>query len=535
MQAPPFRILSLSGGGVRGLFQAIFLKSLSENLREPLWKYFDLIAGTSTGALIALAVALEVDLDRVVAAYRDQSCSIFRRKKLGGLRRGPRYDSTRLRALATELLGEQRLGDCKTNVLVTATSLEQYRHRIFSTLPGHLSSDRELPAKDVALASSAAPTYFSPVRPGDRERAYVDGGLWANSPAIPAILEAFHRLQVPFERMHLLALGNGRFPEGSTTGFFSRLRPWSLQAIGNLFDLMFAAQASFAQDLAHLLLSRERVLSVDVPLGEVIQLDNPKRAIEVLPALAESEAERAVIPFKELFVDSVRSLEGGWSPPEPGLSRVLAPRDLIRAAGLTAFYPSRKYYGTHRADGASIDEYVSSARKRLVMVSINLMTGVAFDDLLTILKAKLLAGRFEATISLLDPEQTGLIDVMARGIGKEPDDLAKSIEESFGHLMELKQELPQERRECLRLRAHKAIPFGSAILLDHDEDYGRIQIETKPYRVPFNKSLGFEISNFGDNELYVTLADSYEQVIAEGRDITAMEVAMWTTRRHEEK
>jgi hypothetical protein len=335
--------------------------------------------------------------------------------------------------------------------------------------------------------------------------------------------------------MHLLALGNGRFPEGSTTGFFSRLRPWSLQAIGNLFDLMFAAQASFAQDLAHLLLSRERVLSVDVPLGEVIQLDNPKRAIEVLPALAESEAERAVIPFKELFVDSVRSLEGGWSPPEPGLSRVLAPRDLIRAAGLTAFYPSRKYYGTHRADGASIDEYVSSARKRLVMVSINLMTGVAFDDLLTILKAKLLAGRFEATISLLDPEQTGLIDVMARGIGKEPDDLAKSIEESFGHLMELKQELPQERRECLRLRAHKAIPFGSAILLDHDEDYGRIQIETKPYRVPFNKSLGFEISNFGDNELYVTLADSYEQVIAEGRDITAMEVAMWTTRRHEEK
>ncbi len=77
MASMPFRILSLSGGGTRGIFQAVFLKELEKKLRTPLWQHFDLIAGTSTGAIIALAVALDVEISKIVELYRNKSKYIF--------------------------------------------------------------------------------------------------------------------------------------------------------------------------------------------------------------------------------------------------------------------------------------------------------------------------------------------------------------------------------------------------------------------------------------------------------------------------
>ena len=156
----------------------------------PIFQQFDLIAGTSTGSIIALAVALGIDVNRIIDLYRNKSEFIFKSKAFSLVRKGPRYDQNVLRTEMEKIFGTKQLRDTKTNVLVAATCLDQFCHRVFTSFSTNESGDSELSAVEVGLASSAAPTYFSPVTPQSQERSYVDGGLWANSPSLISILYA---------------------------------------------------------------------------------------------------------------------------------------------------------------------------------------------------------------------------------------------------------------------------------------------------------------------------------------------------------
>ena len=128
----PFRILSLSGGGVRGIFQAVFLKHLESAMGLPIFQQFDLIAGTSTGSIIALAVSLGIDVNRVIDLYRNKSEFIFKPKAFPLIRKGPRYDQNILRIEMEKIFGTKQLRDTKANVIVAATCLDQFCHRVFS-------------------------------------------------------------------------------------------------------------------------------------------------------------------------------------------------------------------------------------------------------------------------------------------------------------------------------------------------------------------------------------------------------------------
>jgi uncharacterized protein len=214
----PFRILSLSGGGVRGIFQATFLRELEQQIGSRARDGFDLIAGTSTGAIVALAVALDVPLASVVSFYREKSPSIFKRRRLAKFFRGPQYSQAPLRKSLLEVFGTKQLKDsAEKHVIVTAATVDRFEHRVFSDIAELSVVDRSLSAVDVALASSAAPTYFSPVKPTSQERTYVDGGVWANSPSLLALLVAHHYLGIPFSDIRLLSVGTGYFPEGRTS------------------------------------------------------------------------------------------------------------------------------------------------------------------------------------------------------------------------------------------------------------------------------------------------------------------------------
>lgn len=290
----PFRILSLSGGGVRGVFQAVYLSRLAKDLGAPIFKHFDLIAGTSTGSILALAIALDIDPNRIVDLYRHKSNHIFSQRLLKHLNpfiRGPRYDQKELRQCLTEIFGTKQLRDTKTKVLVTASCLEQFSHRVFSTFPIRGADDRELSAVEVALASSAAPSYFSPVKPSAQERSYVDGGLWANSPSLVAALWAHCHLNVPLEEMKLISVGTGDFPSGTIYASFKRMRTISVKTIKTLFDLMFSTQQSAADDLTEDLLGKEHVLRINTQLEQYIPLDDAYMAIQKLPSLAEFQAD----------------------------------------------------------------------------------------------------------------------------------------------------------------------------------------------------------------------------------------------------
>ena len=315
------RILSLNGGGIRGLFQAKYLAELSKSLAAPLRSHFDLIAGTSTGAIIALGIALDVEPDKLVELFEKHGASIFpskTRKKAGKLRawfkKGPRYLQGPLRKVLEDTFGENRLCDCQPPVVIPATTLDRFECRVFTTLErcGHpRSRDAELLASDVALASAAAPLFFQAERTrtglqGTTEdpRFYVDGGVWANAPSLLAVKYANQCLMSSFEEMRLLSVGNGEVPAGIMGVDFNTTR--RAKMLEPILDMMFATQMELSDRLAgHLLgdeeMTGKRMLRVNVSLAAGVGLDDVKESVSKLPPLAVREARNHVDQVRRLL------------------------------------------------------------------------------------------------------------------------------------------------------------------------------------------------------------------------------------------
>lgn len=206
---------------------------------------------------------------------------------------------------------------------------------------------------------------------------------------------------------------------------------------------------------------------------------------------------------------------------EVGLPNIIVQQ--IIEAGITAFYQSRKDYGKYRADAATVDSYVATANQSLHMVGINLMTGLPFDGLCSTLEQKLEQNStFSVCISLLNPWKDELMLALSPVLDIEPEELAESITSTLSELSKLKQRIPKQAQDRFEIRVHNAVPFGSVIIIDGNTEKGKIQIETKPFKVPLRKSFAFEISNRGHNEFYITLRDSYFRLIAEGATYESM-------------
>jgi patatin-like phospholipase/acyl hydrolase len=221
-----YRILSLSGGGVRGIFQAVCLRELRKTIGS-VREHFDLISGTSTGSIVALGLALDIEMHRVVNLFRIHGPRIFRRRALQLLRKGPRYPDRVLKEILREVFGDLKLKDCKTRVLVPATAINRFQIRAFTDL-GPRDPDGVLSVVDVIMASCAAPTVFPPVQPLGEERHYVDGGVWGNSPSLVAAMAAVSYAQQSWADLRVVTIGNGTFPagmRGSSLNFEPSARP----------------------------------------------------------------------------------------------------------------------------------------------------------------------------------------------------------------------------------------------------------------------------------------------------------------------
>ena len=189
-----FRILSLDGGGIKGTFSAAFLATLEELTGKSVVRHFDLIAGTSTGGIIALALGLGLPAQEVLGFYLEHGPKIFpvtgirRRAFRHWVRSKHRVDA--LRTAVSEILGDRRLGESQTRLVIPAFDAVSGDIRLFKTAhhPRFKLDYREL-ASDIALATSAAPTYFPVFHSGDGGR-FMDGGIWANNPTAVAVTEA---------------------------------------------------------------------------------------------------------------------------------------------------------------------------------------------------------------------------------------------------------------------------------------------------------------------------------------------------------
>lgn len=216
-KSSPFRILALSGGGYLGLYTAIVLAQIEQRLGEPLGRRFDLIAGTSVGGLLAMALAFEVPMAAIVELFRTRGEEVFSSRRLpsGAVGRlidlsrsvmGPKYDGSALRTELQAHFGERTLAQALHPVVIPAVDVSRSVTKVFKTPHVPASrGDEQLEVIDVTMATCAAPAYFPSVPIG--KRLYADGGLFAVAPDQVAMHEAEHFMKIDPERIRMVSIG----------------------------------------------------------------------------------------------------------------------------------------------------------------------------------------------------------------------------------------------------------------------------------------------------------------------------------------
>ena len=238
-QFMPFQILSLSGGGYLGLYTITVLSELERDLGRPLVSCFDLLAGTSVGGIIVLGLSLGRSPEQIKSAFEENGASIFSNRPAPTSRLAetrdflrslfsPKYDETALRDTIVHIVGEDtQLRDLKRPVVVPAVNLTKGSPQIFKTdHHPNFQRDHRLRVVDIALATSAAPTYFPLAEIGDE--LYADGGLFANSPDLLALHEAEHFFDAPTSDIRMLSVGTTttQFSFSHTTGRHLGIMGW---------------------------------------------------------------------------------------------------------------------------------------------------------------------------------------------------------------------------------------------------------------------------------------------------------------------
>lgn len=511
-----FKILSLSGGGIRGIFQAIFINKIQKYFDKPLYNYFDLVCCTSTGAIVGMCLSMGIDIERIVDLYINRGEKLFKKNILRPFFKGPIYNQSILKQELVKIFQNSKLKDVKTKVIVTSASINHFNHKVFTNFHSLQNSDNDLSLVDVILSSTAAPTFFSPVKPIGQERLYVDGGLWANTPSSLGILYANKYLNIPVNNIKLISIGTGNFPVSATIDYFNNLRQYSIKSIRTIFELMFASQSSFADQYSNSVLGDDNYISISANLDEIIALDDAKKAISKLPSLAEQAAEIYIEKFVKFLVTDVTS-DVYLQKKERSQ---LVSDFIINETGLSNFFPTRDYYNI-RKDSNSIDSYINTAKNSLIMVSVSLVKGINFDNLRIVLQKKLesLENNFNVIISLLNPHKEFLMESIASIYEKCNEEIKNEILDGIKKLIEFKSTLSKSAQSRFDIRLHNSIPFGSAIIIDKYENYGKIQIETKPYKAPYGKSFAFEVVPIKKDGFYYNLINGYLSLINDGESI----------------
>jgi predicted acylesterase/phospholipase RssA len=287
------RILAIDGGGIRGLIPAALLASLERATGAPVRSHFDFLAGTSTGAILAAAVAADFSGDRLVSLYRTRGPQLFREIPVVTLLRrivaGHMYDVARLRSVIAEELGERaawRINDVPADVMLTAKGLDDGHQWYFvkdrpGSEPGRTG---RLSLVDCVTASAAAPTYFAPW-PVHPLGLLVDGGVGvAGNPTYQACVEAFEYTDdYRPEDTIVVSLGTGRF--------LDRRRPsWLWSWVEWVLSELLRSPGEQQTELVRRHYPGARFYRIDVRLERDFALDATGGDVDTLLAIGEKLA-----------------------------------------------------------------------------------------------------------------------------------------------------------------------------------------------------------------------------------------------------
>ena len=297
------RILAIDGGGIKGVFPASFLAALEKTLcLDNAGDYFDLIVGTSTGGIIALALGLGISGQGILSFYEEYGPAIFRGSRKTRLYRSwfrSKYDPVPLRKALEAVFATKRLGDSVRRLVIPSLDIAKGEVHIWKTAHHpRFQTDYKASAVDVAMATAAAPTYF-PTHRLASGIPLVDGGTWANNPVAIAVVEAIGILDWPPEELRVLTIGCTSTPLG-----FDWSRRQSLGQFGwasKIVDVFMLGQSSGAMGMAqHLIPNRENIYRVSPVVAPQFTLDDV-RLIPTLKGLGSAEARQWLPRLKSVF------------------------------------------------------------------------------------------------------------------------------------------------------------------------------------------------------------------------------------------
>lgn len=346
--AEPFKILSIDGGGIRGVFPAMFLANYEAELKAKgvekwqVYQNFDLICGTSTGGIMAIALALGIPAKEIYKLYLDNANIIFGNKK-GFLKRF-RYAAHKRDALE-RLIKEKyqayhngengedpRLKHCKTHVAIPIYDLMEGRPSVLkSNYHPAFVKDFHIPAYQAALATSAAPTYFDPYSASctdlnGLEKPFqnkVDGGVFANNPTLNGIIEAQKAFNLELKDLSVLSIGTGhqRFCDAGIDKKKNHrvkygIHYWMLEdGKKRLIDVFLQGQTQQAQNLISILKNgidrREPDNFVYIRIDTQLDESCPIEMDETDKAKLIKLAEKANIEFQNNATNIIKNFGSG--------------------------------------------------------------------------------------------------------------------------------------------------------------------------------------------------------------------------------
>ena len=303
-----FRILVLDGGGLRGTFTASVLAKWDDMLKKGggsgLVKHFDLVAGTSTGAILAIGLGLGLKPLEILKFYRCEGPAIFPKNRKMRHWINSKFDSKTLRERLEVVLGKKTLIDnsCCRLVIPTVRATHGEAEVITTSHTKDRTGFHNMTAVDAALASSAAPTYFDEAIVDTKiaVEKYLDGGIWANNPILPALAEAVQYLKIPLDRIDVLSIGT----MGNECDFTESLGKGKLGWAPESADLFFSAQEHAALTMAESFLGPTRHLRVNQQTPSEIKLDDTE-AIEDMATRGNKVAIDSFSAVRSRFLDDI--------------------------------------------------------------------------------------------------------------------------------------------------------------------------------------------------------------------------------------
>lgn len=293
-----FYILSIDGGGFRGAYSAYILKRMEEEWAIDWQKQFDMFAGTSTGSIIAAGLAYGLTAEKLYDLYARHGKTIFEKRwfarldpfGLTGLV-ASRYNSKKLSSYLHDEFGEARLGEISVPLIIPAVDIGSGGvHVLKSRYDQGFYRDPKVRVADAVLASCAAPTFFNPHIV--ENYSLIDGGLWANNPALVATIDAKRRCGINLSDLRILSVGTGKSKKlyERSSGWFRdnllhRWQGWGFATRwgrSKFIDLILNLQSDTAHNMLRLLLQNdneepEQLLRINFESDSHLPMDSPRK------------------------------------------------------------------------------------------------------------------------------------------------------------------------------------------------------------------------------------------------------------------